>query len=334
MNSLRRQAGTSAVRFLRSELRNLVMLVALGLSVAAIAVIRPQYLSADNLVVVALQMSFIGIAALGMAQLMISGNVDLSIGPLFALTATVASLVAKTWPPTIAALAALVLGGAIGLANGALVWRIKLSPLIVTLGSMAILRGIVLLITGGYAIRGVPKEFGGLGQSRWLGLPTPVWTMLILAAIGHLVLTRTTQGRHLFAIGGNRDACAAVGIPVRRLMLGAFTLNGVIVALAGLLAASRFGSASPSFGTALELDVITAVILGGVAFTGGEGSVLGVLLAVMLLGVINSGIVAVGINPYYAEIVKGAALIFAVGLDQLSQEGREKFRLLLASSER
>jgi ribose/xylose/arabinose/galactoside ABC-type transport system permease subunit len=321
-------------QLLRSGGRNLGMLLALLASVGVIAAMRPQYLSPENLIVVALQMSFVGIAALGTAQLMISGNIDLSIGPLFALTATVAAILAKSTSPAVAAATSLALGTAIGFANGALVWRIKLSPLIVTLGSMAILRGVVLLATGGYAVRGVPKEFGALGQARWLGLPTPLWALLLLSIAVHLVLTRTSLGRHIYAVGGSREACTAVGIPVRRLVLGAFTVNGTVVALAGLLAASRFGSASPSFGTALELDVITAVILGGVAFTGGDGNVLGVLLAVLLLGVINSGIVTLGINPYYAEIVKGAALILAVGVDQLSQEGRDKYRRLLAMAER
>jgi ribose/xylose/arabinose/galactoside ABC-type transport system permease subunit len=253
------QTPSKIGRLLRRGGRNIGMLLAVVASVAVVASMRPQYLSAENLIVVALQMSFVGIAALGTAQLMISGNIDLSIGPLFALTATVAAILAKSTSPAVAAAAALALGAAIGLTNGALVWRIKLSPLIVTLGSMAILRGVVLLATGGYAVRGVPKEFGALGQARWLGLPMPLWALLLLAIAVHLVLTRTTLGRHIYAVGGSREACTAVGIPVRRLVLGAFTVNGAIVALAGLLAASRFGSASPSFGTALELDVITAV---------------------------------------------------------------------------
>jgi ribose/xylose/arabinose/galactoside ABC-type transport system permease subunit len=199
---------------------------------------------------------------------------------------------------------------------------------------MAVLRGIVLVLTGGYSIRGVPKEFGTLGQARWLGVPTLLWVLLVLAIASHWVLTRTTIGRHIFAIGSNRDACHAVGIPVRRFVLGAFVINGLVVGLAGALAASRFGSASPSFGSAMELDVITAVIIGGVAFTGGEGNIFGVLLAVALLGVINSGIVSLGIDPYFAEIVKGAALILAVSIDQFSHESREKYRRFLAMRER
>src|SRR5262249_36445272 len=152
---------------------------------------------------------------------------------------------------------------------------------------------------GGYAVRNVPKEFGSFGQARCLGLPMPVCALLLLAWGVHLIFSRTTIGRHLFAIGGNRDACTAVGIPVRKVVVGMFIINGCIVGLAGTLAASRFGSASPSFGAGLEIDVITAVVLGGVAFTGGEGNVLGVMMAVALLGVINSGIVSLGIDPHW-----------------------------------
>jgi len=310
--------------------RVLGIALALGTALLVLAIFSPHYMSLDNFIVVAMQLSFIGIASLGMAGLIISGNVDLSIGSLFALTSVCAALVAKSAPPLLAISAAIVLGGAIGWCNGAMVWRMKLSPLIVTLGSLAILKGIVLLLTGGYAVRGVPKEFGTFGQTRLLGLPMPVCALLVLAAATQFILARTTIGRHLFAIGGSREACTAVGIPVRRLILGMFMINGCLVGFSAALAASRYGSASPSFGTGLELDVITAVVLGGVAFAGGEGSLIGVMLAVILLAVINSGIVSLRIDPHWAEVLKGGALIFAVGLDQLSQETRERYRKLMA----
>jgi ribose/xylose/arabinose/galactoside ABC-type transport system permease subunit len=264
----------------------------------------------------------------------ISGNIDLSIGSQFALTAVCSSLLARSMPPLLAVSGGIALGALVGFIHGALVWRIRLSPILITLGSLAILRGIVLLLTGGYSVRGVPPEFTWLGQERVLGVPMPVMVLAVLALLVHLILSWTTIGRHIYAIGGNREACHASGIPVRRFVLGTFACNGLIVGLAGVLAASRFGSASPSFGVAMELDVITAVILGGVAFTGGEGNILGVMLAVALLGVINSGIVSLGIDAHYAEVVKGAGLIVAVVLDQLSQEGRERYRRFLAMKER
>ena len=150
----------------------------------------------------------------------------------------------------------------------------------------------------------------------------------------HFVLSKTTFGRYFYAIGGNREASEAAGIRVRNLVLGAFAINGLIVGLSAVLAASRYGTASPSFGVGFEFDVITAVILGGVRFTGGEGNILGVMLAVALLGVINSGLVSLGVNPFWTEVVKGVALIVAVGLDQITHEQRQRRRTQLAMQER
>ena len=191
-----------------------------------------------------------------------------------------------------------------------------------------------MLVTGGYGIRGVPKEFGLIGQARPFEIPTPVYVLFALAIVANVILHSTTIGRHIFAIGGNREASEAAGLRVRRLVLGVFAVNGLIVGMAGTLAASRFGTAAPSFGIGYELDVITAVILGGVAFTGGEGNILGVMLAVALLGVINSGLVSLGVDPHYTEVVKGAALIVAVTLDQLAHERQERYRTILAMRER
>lgn len=310
------------------------MLLALAGSLTILAIFSPKYMTFDNFVVVALQMSFIGIAAIGTTALVVSGNIDLSIGSLFALSAVCSSMLARSVPPAVAICAGILLGGLVGWIHGLLVWRIRLSPILVTLGGMAILRGVVLLLSGGYSVRGVPPEFTTLGQARPFNLPIPVLILFAMAIAAHLLFTCTTLGRHVFAIGGNREACHAAGIPVRRFVLGTFAMNGLIVGLAGVLAASRFGSASPEFGVAMELDVITAVILGGVAFAGGEGNILGVMLAVALLGVINSGIVSLGLDPHYAEVVKGLSLVLAVSLDQLSQEARVKYRRLLAMRER
>src|SRR5687767_15127571 len=163
-----------AKEFLRNHGRNLGLLLTLAFALLLLGIFSPRYLTFDNLIVVALQVAFLGIASLGTAYLIISGNIDLSIGSIFALTAVVAAMLAKTVPPVTAMLIAVLLGGLIGLVNGLLVWRVKLSPIIVTLGSMAVLRGIVLLATGGYAVRGVPKEFGFFAQARVLGIPMPV----------------------------------------------------------------------------------------------------------------------------------------------------------------
>jgi ribose/xylose/arabinose/galactoside ABC-type transport system permease subunit len=323
------QASTLSV--LRKQARNLSLLVALGVALTIVSVQRPSYLSYSNLLVVGLQMSFVAIAALGMTALIISGYIDLSIGSMFGLAAVVTALLARDgWPAPLAIIAAIALVGAIGLTNGAVVWRISVSPIIVTLGSLTLLRGVVYLLTHGFAVTGVPASFGRFGQAKPLGIQMPVLIFVILAPVASFILTRSTVGRYIFAIGGNREASQALGLPVRRLVLATFAVNGLLVGLAATLAASRFEGADPNFGLNMELDVITAVILGGVAFTGGEGGVGGVVLAVMLLGVINSGIISIGIDPFYANIVKGAVLIIAVAIDQLVLEQRERYRRSMA----
>jgi len=314
--------------------RNLGLFTTLLLALLLISLFSPQYLSIDNAMVVALQVSFIGLASLGTAFLIVSGNVDLSIGSQYAMCAVSAALLAKQLPVSLAWLAGIALGAALGLINGLMVWRISISPIIVTLGTLTIFRGIALRITNGFGVRGVPKSFSWLGEATFLGVPTPICALVILGIVAHLVLQYTTQGRHLFAFGGNRQAAEAAGINGKGLVLTSFALNGALVGLSAVLAASRFGTAAPTFGVGFELDVIAAVILGGVAFTGGEGSIIGVMLAVILLGVINSGLISTGIDPHYAQVVKGAALVIAVALDQLTQEQQERHRKKLAVLER
>jgi ribose/xylose/arabinose/galactoside ABC-type transport system permease subunit len=328
--------STRITGYFRNEgtARNAGLLLALLAALVFLAIFSPRYVSFANFTVVALQMAHIGIAALGTALLIIGGNIDLSIGSMFGLTAVVSAMLAKVIPPPLALMLGVGLSGLLGLINGALVWRVKISPIIITLGSLTILRGVALLLTGGYGIRGVPKEFGLLGKARPFDIPMPVIALVISAMVVSVILGRTTIGRHIYAIGGNREASEAAGLNVRRLVLGSFTCNGLIVGLSAILAASRLGTAQPTFGVGFELDVITAVILGGVAFTGGEGNIAGVMLAVALLGVINSGLVSLGVNPHYTEIVKGGALVLAVTIDQITHERRERRRTLLAMRER
>jgi ribose/xylose/arabinose/galactoside ABC-type transport system permease subunit len=279
-------------------------------------------------------MAFVGIAALGTTALIISGYVDLSIGSMFGVCAALATMTAKDTNPVLAIAVGIAVGGAIGLINGALVWRINISPIIITLGGLTLLHGVLLLLTNGFAITGVPTSYGTFGQARPLGVPMPVVVLAALAPVAYLILQRTTIGRHIFAIGGNAEAASAAGLRVRRIVLASFAVNGLLVGLAAVLASSRYGGADPSFGTSMELNVITAVILGGVAFNGGEGGIGGVLLAVALLGVINSGLVALGVDPYYADVVKGGVLIVAVAIDQFSHEQRARYQRYLAMRER
>jgi ribose/xylose/arabinose/galactoside ABC-type transport system permease subunit len=275
----------------------------------------------------------LGIASVGMAALIISGNVDLSIGSIFALAGTVAALFSFQVDPLLAFAIGIFVGGVFGFINGVLVWRIHISPLIITLGTLSLFLGLALVLTQGVGIPNLPRRYSYFGQNHWLGLPIPVWCLILVIVVGHIVLSRTTIGRHIYAIGGTRLAAEIAGIRVRRMVIGLFLVNGALIGFSAALATSRFDSADVQFGNGLGLDAITAVILGGVAFAGGEGTILGVMLAVILLTVINGAFVALGIDPYFEYVAKGGTLLVAVGLDQLTHEQRERFRTLLALRE-
>lgn len=313
--------------------RNAGLITALLVLGVILAVERPYFFSAENFEVLAIQMVTLGIASVGMAALIISGNVDLSIGSIFALAAVVTALFSFQVDPLVAFAIGISLGAVFGFINGVLVWRIRISPLIITLGTLSVFLGLALVLTHGVGIPNLPLRFESFGQDHWLGLPIPVWCLIVVVVVGHLVLSRTTIGRHIYAIGGNRQAAEIAGIRVRRMVIGLFLVNGALIGFSAALATSRFDAADVQFGNGLGLDAITAVILGGVAFTGGEGSIVGVMLAVMLLTVINAALVALGIDPYLNNVAKGGALLVAVGLDQLTHEQRERFRTILALRE-
>jgi ribose transport system permease protein len=311
--------------------RNVVLLGLIATAFTYVALRQPRFGSTDNLRVLAIQIAVLGIPALGMTFLMIAGYVDLSIGSMFSLIAVLSTHVAGGLGLGIAVLVALVTGLLLGSLNGALVLRLTISPLIVTLAGLTLYQGIVNVATKGQGVNDFDSSFGRLGQGTWIfGVPNGVSLFIALAVIGAFVIGRTNWGLNIFAIGGNPEAAKLVGLPVRSITLTLFAVNGAIVALAAVLTASRFGGATPLVGVGLELNVITAVILGGVSFTGGEGSVLGTILAVILLTVVTSGIVALNIDSYFSNVVSGALLLGAVAVDQFTEEQRDRYRRLLA----
>ena len=311
--------------------RNSALAALIVALVVGVSVVNPHFAAVANIGVLASQVATLGIPAVGMTLLIIAGYVDLSIGSMFSMVAVFATMVASGLGLLPAVIFAVVFGAAVGLLNGALVWRIPISPLIVTLGGLTFYQGVVNVVTQGQGVNDFEPGFQALGAGAVLfGIPNPVVIFTVIAVLAGIYLARTTGGLDLIAIGGNRESAEAVGIPVRRVVLGLFAANGAIIGVAAVITASNFGGASPSVGTGLELSVLTAVILGGVSFSGGEGNVLGTVLAVILLTVINSGIVALDIDSYYSNVIRGALLVFAVALDQLTEEGRDRFRRILA----
>lgn len=313
--------------------RSASIVIALLTALLFLALVHPKYYSFDNVRVILLNSSSVGIAAVAMAMLLIAGKVDLSVGAIFAAGATSSAALATTLPAPVAIAAGIGVGASLGLVNGLLVQRIRVSPIIVTLGTLTVIRGMLQALTQGKGIGGVRPDFAEFGRATPLGLPTQIWIMIGLVVLGQILLSRTTIGRHIFAIGGNAEAAHIAGIGVRRIVLGLFAFSGALAGLAGVLTASRFGTSTSTFGIGFELDVITATILGGVAFSGGEGSIGGTLVAVIFLGVVNSGLISLGVDPFYTDVVKGAALVLSVTIEQLTQERRERYRKAVAMAE-
>jgi ribose/xylose/arabinose/galactoside ABC-type transport system permease subunit len=298
------------------------LLIGLVVMIAYFASASDLFLSVSNIKDIALSSSVLLIVAVPQAALVIMGYVDLSVGSIVGLAGVTMGLfiVNGHLDPTIAIVIALALGAFCGVLNGFLISYTALSPIIVTLGTLQLFRG----ITQGLASN-PPSGFGDgvalLGRGLLFGVQIPVWISLVVFGLGAVYLYRMSSGRHVYAIGVNKEAAYLSGIATRRLPLAFYIATGVASALGGVLLAARLDSAPPStLGSGFELDVLTAVLLGGVAFSGGKGTMFGVGIGVLFLGVLRNGMTLTNV-PYWAQaIATGAALVIAAGLDELSQK--------------
>jgi ribose transport system permease protein len=259
-----------------------------------------------------------GVMACGMVVLMVAGVFDLSVGSMFSLIGVLTAwmMTAGHVPVPLAILAGLGLAALGGAFNGLVVAKVRVNALITTLGTMQIFRGIAVLV-GGPGIANLPPSFSTLGQAEWLGLQSPIWLMLGVAAIGQWLLAKTRFFRRYYYIGANLKAAHLSGIPVDRMLIVAFTLSGLLAGLAGMTFAARVATASSTAGDAAELRIITAVILGGASLTGGRGTVWGTLIGVLFISLINNVMIFAGLRSEWQSIVIGSVLILAVALDHL-----------------
>jgi ribose transport system permease protein len=292
-----------------------------------LAATTPAFATRANLTAVALGMSLDAIIAVGMTILIVSGGFDLSVGAAMALAGAVAALVAATLGSgslvaLVALTAGLGTGAAVGAVNGGVVAGLGVNPLVATLATMSIARGLVLVLSGGYGLSNLPPAFNALGQAQILGLQSPVWAMLLLVPLGDLLLRRSRWLRPNYAIGGNERAAHLSGIPIARMKLINYMLTGGLAGLAGVLLTARLGTASVSAGQNTELRVIAAVVLGGASLAGGEGTVLGAFLGVLLMALIGNALNLFAISPNWQSLITGAVLLFAVTLDALGRRWR------------
>lgn len=297
------------------------LLVALLILVSFInASLSPYFLDVRNLFDMTFNFMERSIIALPMTFIIISANIDLSVASTLAMSTVLMAVSFQAglniW---LAALLGLIAGALGGLLNGVLTAKVRLPSLVVTLGTYALYRGVAFVMLGDKAVTGFPPEFTYLGQGYVANTPVPVPLVIfaVLAVLFGLLLHRTTFGRFVFAIGNNEQACRYSGVAVDRIKIVLFVMSGLMSALAGLVLAARFGSTRPNIALGFELDVITAVVLGGVDIFGGEGNMVGVVLALFLIGVARYGMSLKNVPGQVQTTVIGALLIVAILLPQL-----------------
>ena len=304
----------------RIRLADYIIILAIVLEVVVFALLAPQFLSLDNAVNIGLSLAIIGILAVGMTAVILTGGIDLSVGSIVALAGVLSALTAqKTGFVVAGILAAILLGAISGAFTGIAVAQFRVPPFVVTLAWLTIGRGLAFIITNGRSIGDLPENFGWLGRARLSGLPMPVLVMLTVFAIGWFVLTQTTLGRYIYAVGGNREAAFLAGVNVNRTTFLVFLLYGVFVVIAGATLAARLGAGVPNSGVQYELDVIAAVVVGGTSLTGGRGSVIRTLWGAIFIGVLNNGLNLAGIDPYMQKVAFGCVILLAVLADQINK---------------
>jgi ribose transport system permease protein len=314
--------STSADPFPRFSVnvRDFGTVVGLLLILAVFALIAPGFLSERNLMNVLLQSSINACVALGMTLVIISGGIDLSVGPTAALSAVLsAALMVAGVPPAIAIVAGLALGAVCGLVNGALVAFGGLQPFIVTLGTLSTYRALALIFTGGNPILGVPAGFRAVANGYLFGIPASVIVVIVVALIAFILLRKTPFGEYLLAVGGNEEAAHIAGVPIAFTKIGAYVLSGVLAALAALILIGRLGAAEPILGNLWELDAIAAAAIGGASLMGGKGSISGTLLGAIILGAMRNGLTLLNVQAFYQLLATGLIILFAMLIDRATR---------------
>ncbi len=282
------------------------------------------FLTGSNIVNISRQVSYYGIASIGMTFVILIAGIDLSIGSIITFVNVICAflMVNAGMNMWIAVIISLLLATAIGALNGSMVATIGIPALIATFASQTIFEGISYLISGGRPISGFTSSFGLFG--RWAVGPVPVCALIMIAcfALGSFILNKSYFGRYFYAIGGNEEAAELSGIRVNRVKYLIYALSGFFAGLAGIVLLSRSGSAQSTVGKGLEFDVITCVVLGGVSVNGGVGKMSGVVAGVLIIGSLTNGMILMDVSEYTQMVVKGLVLAIAVGIDCMSKKNR------------
>lgn len=296
------------------------LVVAFVVLVVFFSLVSPVFLTLGNIENIGRQTALVSIIAVGMAFVIISGEFDLSVGSTLALAGVVAAIAMRGIAPSwiVGGIAGLLTGALVGFVNGYLTTRLRIPSFLITLGSLSIARGIVMVITGTRPVVITNRDyFAVFGEGHLFGVPAPIVWTIVVALAGIAVLHFTAFGRKVYATGGNAVAARYSGIGVDRVKVLSLVAAGLLAGLAGLVLSARAHAARPDVGAGLELDVITAVILGGAALSGGKGSILGALLGSLIIGILNNGLVLIGVDPSLQIVIKGLIIWISVSASRL-----------------
>lgn len=324
--------GMLGRKLIRSRSFGLVFFLLVISTVVAIS--APQFLEPSNAAVLTRQASFVALVSMGQMLVMIAGGIDLSVGGVAGFAGIAAAWCMGTaglngW---LSVLLGLLVGGGVGVVNGLLVTRLNLNPFITTLSVGFVLNGLILVITGGWAIQGVPSEIQWLGQGNVAGIPVPALLAIVVAIGIGFMLHRTKLGRQVFAVGGNADAALLAGVPVNRVKVYMYIGASMIAALAGIVMMARLGSGQPTIGESWLLPSFAAAIIGGTSMSGGVGGPLGTIVGALIMSVLENAIVMLGISNYWQQVVIGGALVIAIIIDQVRQRSASRAKIRALSS--
>ncbi len=307
------------------RIREIGVLMALIVLLILFSFLSPYFFSVNNLLNVVRQVSLLGIIAMGMTMIIVSGEIDLSVGAVYGLAAVVAGMLMTNGVSILLSLIfALVAGMGFGLINGMLVTYARIPALIVTLGTLNVARGAALIASKAQVIATSHRTvadpaintFLFIGQGKLFGIiPMMSIFLVITAVVSYFIFSKTILGFHMRAVGGNKIAARASGINVMMIKIVAFVITGFLCALAGILNLSFLANVQGTVGYGLELDVIAAVIIGGTSMSGGEGTILGTTIGVLIMGVLRNGLILLGVSPFWQILIIGLVIIGAVGLD-------------------
>ena len=293
----------------------------------AFSLLSEGFFTTRNIFNIIRQISFMGLIAIGVTMVIITGGIDLGSGSVLALAAVVATSLAQIQtsatlkypglivPVIVPIVAALAIGAVTGVINGSLIAKFKIPPFIATLGMMTVARGFALIYSN-KPLSQLTPEYNFIGQGEIFGVPFPIIILITVAILAHIMLNNVPFGRYIYALGGNEQAARISGVNTDRVKIGVYTIAGLLSGLAGLVVSSRVGSGQPGQGVGIELDAIAAAVIGGTSLSGGIGTIWGTIVGALIIGVLDNGLILLNVDQYWITIVKGTIIVVAVIIDQ------------------